>query len=282
MQDILSYIKKELSPQYPDTEIRSLIRIILLHVCHIQNYEILSCKDIKISEPEQDHIREIVQDLKRHKPIQQILKETEFYGLAFIVNQHVLIPRPETEELVDLILNNHRDKSGLRIIDIGTGSGCIAVALARYLKDSDVYAADISKDALLLAQENARTNQVMVQFIEKDILNDSIPGIPEALDIIVSNPPYVTISEMSVMEKNVLDYEPHIALFVPDDNPIIFYEKIALMGLKYLSKGGSIYFEINPGFGNEICNFLENVGYSNAKIFSDISGKERIIHAIRQ
>ncbi|MDR0231892.1 MAG: peptide chain release factor N(5)-glutamine methyltransferase [Dysgonamonadaceae bacterium] len=279
MQLTIDYIKKELKPFYPDAEIKSFIRLILEQVCQIKPYEISVCKDKKISANERQEIERIVVSLKEYKPIQYILGETEFFGLTFSVNPSVLIPRPETEELVELILKNHQGKN-LKILDIGTGSGCIAISLTKNIPSATVYAIDISEDALSTAKENAIRNQVEVQFYQQDILttlSDNISG--KKFDIIVSNPPYITQIEKSTMHDNVLKYEPHTALFVPQDNPLLFYEKIADLGHSLLNKSGMLYFEINALYGKEICQMLETKGYSDIKLYQDISRKDRMISA---
>jgi len=218
--------------------------------------------------------------LKEYKPIQYILGETEFFGLNFSVNQSVLIPRPETEELVELILKNHSGEN-LKILDIGTGSGCIAISLAKNMPSAKVYAIDISEDALSVAKENATRNQVEIQFFQQDILAELPDNIfNEKLDIIVSNPPYITPIEKYSIHDNVLKYEPHTALFVPQNNPLLFYERIADIGHSLLNKSGFLYFEINALYGKEICQMLQTKGYSNIKLYQDISGKNRMIEAI--
>ena len=279
MQTAIDYIKYELKPFYPDSEIKSLIRLILEQVCKIKPYEISICKDKKISINERLEIERIITSLKEYKPIQYILGETEFFGLIFSVNQSVLIPRPETEELVELILKNHQGKN-LRILDIGTGSGCIAISLAKNRPSAIVYAIDISEDAISMAKENAVQNQVEIQFYRQDILEklpDNISG--EKFDIIVSNPPYVTPKEKFAIHDNVLKYEPHTALFVPQNNPLLFYERIADIGHSLLNKSGLLYFEINSLYGKEICQMLQTKAYSGIKLYQDISGKDRIISA---
>ena len=281
MQTVIDYIKNELKPFYPGSEIKSFIRLILQQVCKIKSCEISTCKDIKISVNERAEIERIIIYLKEYKPIQYILGETEFFGLVFSVNQSVLIPRPETEELVELILKNHPEEN-LRILDIGTGSGCIAISLAKKMPFATVCAIDISEGALFTAKENAIRNQVEIQFYRQDILAKLPDYISDRkFDIIVSNPPYVTPKEKSAIHDNVLKYEPHAALFVPQDNPLLFYERIANTGHSLLNKSGFLYFEINPLYGQEICQMLQTKGYLDVKLHPDISGKDRIISAKR-
>ena len=281
MQTTIDYINNQLKPFYPDSEIKSFIHLILNHVCKIKSYEIPLRKDKKISDNERTEIERIVSSLKAYKPIQYVLNETEFFGLSFFVNESVLIPRPETEELVELILNNHQSEH-LRILDIGTGSGCIAISLAKNMTASEIYAIDVSEEALETAKENAIRNQVDVRFFQQDVLANLLESIlSEKFDIIVSNPPYVTQGEKSALHDNVLKYEPHLSLFVPQNNPLLFYERIADIGHKLLNKNAYLYFEINALYGSEICRMLEEKAYSNIQLHQDISGKDRMISAHR-
>ena len=217
-----------------------------------------------------------LEQLYTHRPLQYVLGHAEFCGLVFAVNEDVLIPRPETEELVEWISREWKGRP-VRILDIGTGSGAIAVALAKKLTEAMVSAVDISEKAILMAAANAAGNAVQVSFAVCDILN----GKPEGkFDVIVSNPPYVRHSEQEFMRKNVLDYEPGNALFVPDDDPLLFYRRIAGLGREMLNEGGALYFEINEAFGNETVRLLTELGYSQIEIRADILGKERMVKGI--
>lgn len=285
MQQAIPYIRQELSGFFPEAEIRHLSNLILCHVCKMQPYQLLSHKDKHLSERERNLTKEITSRLKKHEPIQYILGETEFYGLLLEVNPQVLIPRPETEELVEWIIDNNRS-AGLSghqsqpcILDIGTGSGCIAVALAKYLPEATVYGMDISEGALETARKNADNNNVSIQWILSDILNPDFGDIPGKLDVIVSNPPYVTPPEKDDMKENVLLYEPHSALFVPAQQPLIFYEHIASAAKKLLKPDGHLYFEINAGLGRETYRMLEAFHYREIELRQDISGKDRMIKA---
>ena len=226
--------------------------------------------------PKETFYRTVLDELKLGKPIQYILGDCEFYGLKFKVNPNVLIPRPETEELVDLIIHQNKN-SEITILDIGTGSGCIAIALQKKLSLSSVTAMDISEDALALAQENAGLNQVEIAFFNDDALVLNSQKNPQ-YDIIVSNPPYIANTEKKEMSHQVLEHEPHLALFVDDANPLIFYEKISDFALTNLSPQGKLYFEINQSLGLETKKLLENKGFS-AEIIKDIIGNDRIIEA---
>lgn len=276
MQDIILNIRKSLSDFYPDTEISGLIRLLIENVTKSSIPALLSDKSKKITEEELLKIDKIVERLQKFEPIQYILGETEFYGLPFVVNENVLIPRPETEELVELILKeNKTDQS--RILDIGTGSGCIAISLKKYLPKSIVEGWDISKGALEVASLNSKNNSANVLFTQVDILGE-YPN-QQTFDIIVSNPPYVLDSEKSEMHTNVLKYEPHTALFVADNNPLLFYNRIADVATQLLTNGGKLYFEINRMKGQETVKMLENKGFSNTQLIKDISGNDRIVKA---
>lgn len=281
MQTILSLkqlIRKELSSIYPLGEINSFIYIIFEQVLsykkidtNINNKEIVNEESLKI-------IYKIVERLKNNEPIQYIFGETDFYDLEFKLNKDTLIPRSETEELVDLIIKENFDKN-ISILDIGTGSGCIAISLKKNLPLSKVSAIDISSNAISMAEENAKRSNLELNFIEDDILNPS-KEYP-IYDIIVSNPPYIRNSEKHLMLNNVLEYEPHRALFVEDIDPLIFYREIAKFGKQHLSQNGVIYFEINENLSLETKNLLEDLGYNDISIIKDINDRDRIIKAKR-
>jgi release factor glutamine methyltransferase len=222
----------------------------------------------------------VLSELKKEKPIQYILGETEFYGLRFRVNENTLIPRPETEELVELIISDNqitKNTNSLTILDIGTGSGCIAISLAKNLSNAKVSAIDVSEKALEMAKKNAEINEVNVNFILADVLK--ISTLQEKYDVIVSNPPYVRNLEKHEIKPNVLEFEPHLALFVEDDDALIFYRKIAELALKNVSENGKLYFEINQYLGKETVELLENLGFKNVKLIKDIYENDRMIFA---
>ena len=235
--------------------------------------------DTEIDEIEIKKWKNIIAQLQLQKPIQYILGETEFFGLPFMVTPDVLIPRPETEELVDWILKNNSNNSNnsekLRILDIGTGSGCIPISLTKNLKNSEVAAIDVSKEALEVAAINAKDNSVEVRFIKMDILKTE--DLAETYDIIVSNPPYVRELEKEEMQKNVLEFEPHIALFVEDDDALLFYLKITKLASKSLSEGGQLYFEINQYLGQRMLDLLNEYKFRDIELRKDIYGNDRMI-----
>lgn len=278
MQVAKKLIYDQLSSKYPRQEIESISKLIFEKVLGLSRLQVYLHQHETISPANLAQITEIVNRLIQFEPIQYILGETEFYGLPLKVNAAVLIPRPETEELVDWIINNNPPKNPI-ILDIGTGSGCIPIALSKKLPGASVDGWDISGEALMVAKENAELNQVKVNFIDADVLSQGYPAQPQKYDIIVSNPPYVTVSEQLSMLKNVIDYEPHIALFVPDTDPLLFYRAIADIAINQLKPGGKLYFEINEQFGNETADLLSSKGFKNIIVRKDINGKERMLKA---
>ncbi|OFX21571.1 MAG: protein-(glutamine-N5) methyltransferase, release factor-specific [Bacteroidetes bacterium GWA2_31_9b] len=272
------YLKSELNGFYPLSEINSFIYLIFNHLFNYSKTDLFLKQDTILPTNGINEINHIVSELKKFKPIQYILGVTEFYNLNFKIHPGVLIPRPETEELVQWVLSDHKDGS-YRILDIGSGSGCISISLAKNLIGSKVFAADISEDALSLTRENSKLNNVDLQVIYLDILSNN-DQFEEKFDIIISNPPYVTEKEKELMHKNVLDFEPHKALFVPDNDPLLFYRNIAQFALTHLNKNGKIYFEINEQFGKDIAEMLEKFEFHEIQIKKDINGKDRLIKCI--
>ncbi len=274
------YIRRELSGIYSENELNSLLKIIFSDIFSMTSLDLILKENLEFNADESRKIKTLTERLKKHEPIQYVTGITEFYGSAFAVGAEVLIPRPETEELVDLIIKENAGKNS-KIIDIGTGSACIAVSLAKHLPQSSVFATDISESALKLAKKNAEKNKVPVSFIRHNIFEDFTPAFSDNkiqnFDIIVSNPPYVLMSEKSLMQANVLDYEPHSALFVQNDKPLIFYEAVLSFAKKYLSKKGKIYFEINEQFGEAMKALAKTYGFPDAKLIKDLQHKDRII-----
>lgn len=230
--------------------------------------------------------------ISKGEPVQYVIGEADFCGLTFHVEPGVLIPRPETEELVQLIVENYdKEQTPIRMLDIGTGSGCIAISLAKNIEGAKVEAWDISDDALRIAKGNAELNNVEVTFNKVDVLSLNNQNLPEdftsplegqgEVDIIVSNPPYICNKEKADMEENVLAHEPHLALFVPDDDPLLFYRKIAELGLTMLKSGGSLYYEINRMYGEETVAMLRELGYVNIALRKDQFDNDRMVHAIK-
>lgn len=276
MQASLQYIRQELRDLYPAEEIESFIRLIFSWLKNYSLTDLILKKDEQLSSDDREKIVEIITRLKQHEPIQYIFGEAQFYDLTFQVSEHVLIPRPETEELVDWIVKD-QPHIGARILDIGTGSGCIPVALKKNLPETIVSACDISSDALNMAHRNAEQNHAEIYFFELDILSSTQTELPHKIDILVSNPPYIRLSEMELMQANVLDFEPHLALFVENDQPLLFYEALARFGQKNLTPGGLIYWEINEAYGAECCELLRQYGYSEIILRKDLNGKDRMV-----
>lgn len=279
MQATIQYIKKELAELYPETEVQGFTRLLFESVCGWDYTAQIINKNEIVGESEFSEIEKIVFRLKQFEPIQYILGETEFMDLKLLVNLSVLIPRPETEELVNWIIETNSLDSP-RILDIGTGSGCIPLALKSRIKYAKISAVDISGKALEVAKQNAMQNNLDVHFFEADILNWENSNW-DLFDVIVSNPPYVREIEKQKMHANVLKYEPENALFVSDENPLIFYERIAEFAHKYLAENGKLFFEINEYLGDEMCNLLENKGFADVELRKDINGKMRMILCIK-
>ena len=275
IKDIRSYLSKELEVIYQEPEISALTNIIIKTVIGISKLHQLYMTEQPVTNWHAGRIIDICKELKTGKPIQYILGETNFYDCIIRVNSATLIPRPETEELVDLIIRENRCYPG-NIIDIGTGSGCIAIALAANLPGSVIIGIDISQDAIRIAQENAILNNVAVSFVKGDVFSFDFETVNKA-DIIVSNQPYVRNSEKQLMSKNVLDFEPSMALFVTDSDPLVYYNAILKLADKILIPGGRLYFEINEVMGKSMVQLLESFGYSVIEIVADINSKERII-----
>ena len=278
IRDYRANFIEELTAVYDLGEVESFFYLILESRLQLRRIDLALQTDLQFIDAEVVFWDGIVAQLKKEIPIQYILGTTNFYGLDFEVNENVLIPRPETEELVEWIISNHqKDKSTgtLRVLDIGTGSGCIAIALAKNIPGSEVFAIDVSEMALATAKKNAEYNKVSVTFLEKDILKTE--DLEQEFDIIVSNPPYVRMLEQSEIRKNVLDNEPHLALFVEDDDALIFYRKIATLAKKNLFENGCLYFEINQYLGKEMVDLLSSMNYRDIELRKDIYGNERMI-----
>ncbi|MEP4535186.1 MAG: peptide chain release factor N(5)-glutamine methyltransferase [Cyclobacteriaceae bacterium] len=268
---------QELTSIYDQREAEIMCNLLFEDLLGISKTDRLIRPDSMLEADRVGKINSAVKRLLLHEPIQHIIGHTHFYGRKFKVNKHTLVPRPETEELVDLIIKENQ-KPDLQILDIGTGTGCIPISLALEMKRPEVHALDISAGALALAKENAQLNQAYVSFSEMDILTEELKE--NELDIIVSNPPYIPDLEKSQMDKNVLDYDPEIALFVPDQDPLLFYRVIGEKALKALKAGGKLYFEIHEKYGKATMELLESQGYREVSVFQDLQGKDRIVYAI--
>lgn len=275
MKRLIKHMRDELSPLYPQGEREALIRIVAMDLLKIGSTAFYLKDEINIDPTRQAILDNAIERLKKAEPIQYILGQTEFCDLMFNVNPSVLIPRPETSELVKWIVEENK-KEQINILDIGTGSGCIAISLAKMLPNANVTAWDISPRAIETAESNNTLNGTKVTFVEQDIFTASQEA---TYDIIVSNPPYIKEVEKTNMQRNVLEWEPSIALFVPDNNPLLFYREIARKGVQLLKNGGKLYFEINREHGEETCNMLAEYGYSNIELRKDFADNDRMIRA---
>ncbi|HQK40109.1 peptide chain release factor N(5)-glutamine methyltransferase [Flavobacterium alvei] len=269
---------QELLPIYDAGEAESFFYLILEEKRNLKRIDLALNPELTFSNDEIEVWNLILNQLKKEIPIQYLLGKTSFYGLEFEVNPNVLIPRPETEELVEWIIQSQKSKAEsqkIKILDIGTGSGCIAISLAKNLPNAQVFAIDVSEKALATAQKNTKINEVNVTFLLKNILETE--DLEQQFDIIVSNPPYVRELEKQEIKKNVLDNEPHLALFVDDNDALIFYRKIAELAQKNLSPNGQLFFEINQYLGKEMIDLLEKMGFKNIELRKDIYGNDRMI-----
>ena len=271
-------LTEALTSIYDSREATQIAYWVMEHVTGKKKSERIIHKSAELPDNQWAAIEQIQTQLLQHRPIQYVLGEAWFMGLKFFVNESVLIPRPETEELVSWVIDEHKNKGALQILDIGTGSGCIGISLQKNLPSSKVTLLDISEDALGIAAGNAKKLGATVQTQQLDILDESAWASLPIYDVIVSNPPYIKKTEAESMAKHVLDFEPSLALFVEDDDPLLFYRKIAMFGKSNLNPNGYIYVEINESLGEETTNLFQEYQYNTA-IYKDLQGKERIIVA---
>lgn len=279
MRDTLKKLRDALRPIYGNRETEAIIRIIFHYVKGWDTTGMIIHEPDLLSPFVKSEIDAILERLLKHEPIQYITGEARFHGMDLHVTPDVLIPRPETDELVDIIADDAGETADLRVLDIATGSGCIAIALCRTLRFPRVEALDVSEAAIKVAEENATKLKANVRFINADIFEWQPKS--GSLDIIVSNPPYIDESEKKDMEPNVLDYEPHSALFVPDSDPLVFYKRIADIASDALAAGGGLYFEINPRHAGELADLLTAKGFADATVIKDSYGKDRFIKCNR-
>jgi len=280
MHPAYNYIKQAINGQYPDTEASAIAKAILTDVFQLSTTDLYASKDMNFSTNQAEKLEVIITRLRANEPLQYILGNCYFCGLDFHVEPGVLIPRPETVELVEWIISDRKDNDSLiRILDIGTGSGCISISLAKNLPQSEVHAWDISEDAIRIASDNANRLDANVRFRQTDVLGQ-VPT-DTMMNVIVSNPPYITEAERTDMDANVTDWEPDTALFVPDNTPLLFYERISDIGKQILTPDGTLYFEINQRFGTETVEMLRQKGYRNVELRKDLSGNDRMIKAER-
>ena len=278
MRRIKTYIYDSLQSIYNPQEIKSMSMVVYRDILGLKEMDIYLGKDIKLSRSQRNRLKRSLERIQKHEPIQYVAGVADFYGSRFRVEPGVLIPRPETEELVDLIL--HENSGEFSLLDIGTGSGCIAISVAKNSPEAQVEAWDISDQALKIARYNNKKNGTKVRFRRQNIL--TYTSRRRKFDVIVSNPPYVTYAEKKSMDRNVLDWEPAEALFVENHNPLLFYNRIGEVGKHLLRKAeGRLYFEINQAYGEDVACLLEQKGYKNIQVLKDLFGKDRIVVAER-
>ncbi len=277
LADVLAYSKTALNHLYEDAEIEAQFFLIAESILKQSTKQLRSNLQQRINQSDLIELYNAIKETSTGKPLQYVIKKAWFYNLEFNVNEHVLIPRPETEELVDIVLKENKNIKSL--IDIGTGSGCIPISIKHNQSAATIFAIDIIKDALEVATKNAKHNNTEINFIEADILSGKgLERLEQQYDVIISNPPYIKISEKKSIHKNVLDFEPHLALFVEGDDEIIFYKKIIDFSLFKLSKNGKLYFELNPLTANEVKFYALSLNFfKNVSIKKDMSGKERFL-----
>ena len=284
LADIIKFYKKELAGIYTESELQNIINWVFEKQLKLSVTQVISNASVRVNQSDLIILEQMCYKLKEHQPIQYVLKEAEFYHLKFKVNKNVLIPRPETEELVELIISNLRSNiSNLTVLDIGAGSGCIPVSIKKNIPTANVYGLDISDNALEIAQYNAQQNKVEVNFFKADVLSDNVEEVilsqtkNQKLDIIISNPPYVLNSEKEGLENRVKNFEPHLALFVNDTDPILFYRKIAILAKNILSSNGLLYFECHTNYAKAVFQLLIENNFKNVKLYKDMSGLDRFV-----
>lgn len=278
--ELKHFIHQRLGKLYENTEIQSFYFMLLAHYGHYSKVDVLTNTEEELPEEVVLPIKKAIKALLSAEPIQYVLGETEFCSYRFFVTKDVLIPRPETEELVDWVYRQYKNTvTPFKILDIGTGSGAIAVSLKKLLPQAEVTAIDVSAEALAIARRNAKTNGAAIHFLQQDILMTD--RLPEKYDVIISNPPYVRFAEQADMHPNVLNYEPHLALFVSDENPLLFYDKIAELAYRFLTPQGSLFFEINQYLGKETQDLVRQKGFNEVILQQDLLGNDRMLFAKR-
>ncbi|MFC5044651.1 peptide chain release factor N(5)-glutamine methyltransferase [Aquimarina hainanensis] len=283
LKEAKAYFLTSLSEQYGREETLSFFYLITDHLLGMSRVQVALELQKKLTIPQKTMFTAAVSQLEKEVPVQYIIGSTNFYGLDFQVSEQVLIPRPETEELVHWIIEdckNRKKEKKIRILDVGTGSGCIAITLAKHIPNATVEAIDVSEGAIEVAQKNAKQHGVAIRFINQDIL--TVASLDQRYDIIVSNPPYVREMEKKEMKGNVLKYEPHTALFVSDNRALVFYEKIAALATQSLEESGNLYFEINQYLGQEMKDMILGKGFDVVELRKDFFGNERMIKAFRK
>lgn len=276
------YISRELLSIYDQREAENIANLMIENITGFKKLDIVINKATQLTSSQEVILHQYTALLLQHQPVQYVLHEAWFYGMKLYVDEHVLIPRPETEELVEWMLKDaETNKQPINILDIGTGSGCIPIALKKNMPAAEVWAVDINNEALLVAQRNADTQQTSITFQQADILNKPYPSVLPTFDVIVSNPPYIPLSDKTAMHPNVLQHEPHLALFVANEDPLLFYNAIVDFAQSHLNPGGSLYFEIHEAMGEEVKQQLTQKGFINVQVKKDMQGKDRMVKATK-
>jgi len=279
-KEIFRDLRQQITLKEDHDEIQSILYLIIENVLGLSRADIIAEKPVSLSDREQKKMSDVISRINAQEPVQYILGITYFYGRKFKVSPAVLIPRPETELLIDEVLKETNPFTPGTILDIGTGSGCIAITLAKELPAKRILTIDVSEDALRIANENAQQLNAAVEFHRTNALTENFPI--QQIEILVSNPPYVSLSEKKSMKENVLNYEPHLALFVRDNDPLVFYKMIARKGYEALTDYGKVFVEINERFGEEVSSLFSDVGFKNIRIVKDLQGKSRIVTASKE
>ena len=276
------YISRELLSIYDQREAENIANLMIENITGFKKLDIVINKATQLTSSQEVILHQYTALLLQHQPVQYVLHEAWFYGMMLYVDEHVLIPRTETEELVEWMLKDaETNKQPINILDIGTGSGCIPIALKKNMPAAEVWAVDINNEALLVAQRNADTQQTSITFQQADILNKPYPSVLPTFDVIVSNPPYIPLSDKTAMHPNVLQHEPHLALFVANEDPLLFYNAIVDFAQSHLNPGGSLYFEIHEAMGEEVKQQLTQKGFINVQVKKDMQGKDRMVKATK-
>jgi release factor glutamine methyltransferase len=280
IQQTAQHIRENIQAACPEPEAGAIAQLVLEHVLQKSRVQLRLAQQEEIGAAQEQEIQQILERLKRQEPVQYVLGVAHFYGLDLQVDERVLIPRPETEELVDLVVREHKGQEGLQILDICAGSGCIPLALAANLEADRVYGLELSEGALKVARTNAKQLKLPVVWLQQDVFEPILGIARHSLDIVTSNPPYVMEQEKALMRPNVLEFEPHLALFVPDEDPLKYYKRIAALGAELLKKEGRLYFEINEQYGEEVRQLLLQAGFGQAEVVKDLFNKNRIVKGI--
>jgi len=286
LSDVIKFYKKELADIYTESELQNITSWIFEKQLKLSSARLISNSTIRVNQSDLILLEQMCCQLKAHTPIQYVLDEAEFYHLKFKVNKNVLIPRPETEELVDMVIKKFKAQPSLNILDIGTGSGCIPISIKKNTPTANVYGLDVSDDALEVAEYNATQNKVDVNLFKADVLAENVADIilnqskNQKIDVIISNPPYVLQSEKEGLHNTVKNYEPHLALFVDDTDPILFYRKIALLAKTILADNGMLYFECHTDYTEAVYQLLVDSNFKNVQLLKDMGGLNRFVSAI--